>query len=76
MNHSGTITLETARLILRRFRTEDAEQMYHRGNYRQHIGCIHTRRYIGSDAWLLHGYQMVGQRNHAGSRRCGYKIFV
>lgn len=29
MNHLGTITLETARLILRRFRTEDAEQMYH-----------------------------------------------
>ena len=29
MNHSGTVTLETARLILRRFRTEDAEQMYH-----------------------------------------------
>ena len=29
MNHLGTVTLETARLILRRFRAEDAEQMYH-----------------------------------------------
>ena len=29
MNHKGTVTLETARLILRRFRPEDIEQIYH-----------------------------------------------
>ncbi len=29
MQHKGTITLETDRLILRKFRTDDAEHMYH-----------------------------------------------
>ena len=28
MNHKGTITLETNRLILRRFRLDDAQAMY------------------------------------------------
>ncbi len=29
MNHKGTVTLETKRLILRRFELDDAEAMYH-----------------------------------------------
>ena len=28
MNHKGTVTLETNRLILRRFRLDDAQAMY------------------------------------------------
>lgn len=58
LNHVGTQTIETPRLILRRFKTEDAEQMYNnRANdpvvtkylsWSAHKNVLETEEIIGS----------------------------
>lgn len=63
MNHKGTVTLETERLILRRFKREDAEAMYANWcadpedtkylMWPTHASIDETRRVL-EDVWLSH----------------------